>query len=75
MTLAVGAFAFGRCLFQYVCKDLQQVRNIQRLCNMAVHTGLQRVLTVFLKGICVIAKMGMPAFAASGRARICRVAS
>ena len=47
------------------------MRNIQRLCNVAVHTGLQCILTVFFKGVAVIAKMGMPAFAASGRARIC----
>ena len=53
--LAVGAF---RCLFQYVCKDLQQVRNIQRLCNVTVHPGLQCILTVFLKGICRHCKDG-----------------
>ena len=53
--LAVGAF---RCLFQYVCKDLQQVRNIQRLCNVAVHPGFQCILTVFFKGICRHCKDG-----------------
>ena len=34
------------------------MRNIQRLCNMAVHTGLQCILTVFLKGICRHCKDG-----------------
>ena len=27
------------------------MRNIQRLCNVAVHTGLQCILTVFFKGV------------------------
>ena len=34
------------------------MRNIQRLCNVAVHTGLQCILTVFFKGICRHCKDG-----------------
>ena len=36
---------------QRFVQHLQQVLDIQRLCDMAVHTGLQGVLPVLFKGV------------------------
>ena len=34
------------------------MRDIQRFCNVAVHPGLQSILTVFFKGVCRHGKDG-----------------
>ena len=39
--------ALAACVSEY----LQQVRNIQRLCNVAFHPSLQCTLAVFFKGV------------------------
>ena len=62
-------------LFQRFFQHLQQVRDIQRLCDVAVHARIHGVLLSSSKALAVMAKMGMPALRGSGRARIRRVAS
>lgn len=43
---------FTACSIQNTCKSIEQLRNVDRFCNVPVHAGSDGVLLIFGKGIC-----------------------